>query len=147
MAITLAQIVDAVETTLGATPGLARSQTYDELSASIPNDVPLLQVYPESGECDAGTDTDRSTFRAGSRQYGFVIHADLFAGTIQPFGERMGTLIGLIDAIMDVLEAQTTTLFGLSAIRTMSWSWSRAIITYADTQYVAARFVITLRVF
>lgn len=144
--VTLAEIVDAVETTLSAAVGLTRSQTYDEITPSI-NDFPLLQVYPESGRCDVGGDSDRSTMRAGMRQYEFVVHADLFAGEVQPFGERLHTLVDMIDAMMDVLEAQTTTHFGLAAIRGMHWSWTRAIMTYGDKTYVGARFVITLRQF
>jgi hypothetical protein len=146
VAITLAQIVDAVETTLSAAVGLARSQTYDEITSSL-NDFPLLQVYPESWVCDPSGGTERSTFGGHARQHEAVIHADLFAGEVVPFGERMGTLVGMIDALMDVLEAQMSTFFGVAGIRALHWSWQRAVIDYGDKKYLAARFVITVTIF
>ena len=44
MSITLAQICNAVETTLGAATGLTYTQSYNELKEGM-NDTPTLQVY------------------------------------------------------------------------------------------------------
>lgn len=148
--ITLHQIVDGIETALSAATGLTRHLTHDEIPTGLPpNDFPLLMVYPESGEV-TDTETDRATFRGGARQYDFVVHADLYAGPVQPFGERMGTFVTMIDAMMDTLEDQTTaSFFGLEGVRAFHWTWARTIFTYGEgqPQYLGARFVIDVRVF
>jgi hypothetical protein len=51
MAITYAQINDAIEDKLGAAMGLARSQTYDELTDGM-TDTPTLQVYWQRDDTD-----------------------------------------------------------------------------------------------
>ena len=78
MAITIAQICDAIESTLGAAVTVARSESYDELTEGI-HDLPMLQVYPEGGNQDAGGNTDRASFQAGSRQTSVMIHVDYYA--------------------------------------------------------------------
>lgn len=154
MAITLAQICDAIEetlaeaTTLDVLPRRGRTQSYDELTESV-EDLPLLQVYPENGAQDPGGATDRTTFRGGVRQTEFTIHADYYAaarGT--SIGEEMGRLVNGIDAITDVLEGQDEKpYFGLVGIQAFSWRWDRVTFDYAGVAYVGARFAIVVRVF
>lgn len=150
MSITLAQICDAIETTLKAgttSTTIQKSQSYNELTEGV-EDLPLLQVYPESGRQDAGGRTDRYTFRGGERQTEFIIHADYYARERSHIGEDMALLVDGIDAIQNVMEAQDQKpYFGLDGLQAFSWSWSRVQIVYGQITYMGARFVITVRVF
>lgn len=149
MSITIAQIIDAIETTLSAAPTLARSMSYDELTEGI-NDTPLLQVYAEAGEQDPTTNTDRTTFRAGVRQTSLTINADYYAQQRKHIGEDMAALIDGIDAITNIFEAQDAKpYFNLDGIRAFHWSWQRVVFEYGDPaiNYVGARFTLTIRVF
>ncbi len=151
MAITIAQICNAIESTLGAATGISRSQSYDELTEGLPpGDLPLLQVYPETGEADVAGATDRSTFRAGVRQTELVIVADLYARQRSHIGEDMAALVDGVDAVIDVLEAQDTkNYFGLAGVQAVRWRFERVTFVYGDPQlpYVGARFYLTVRVF
>ncbi|NIP86511.1 MAG: hypothetical protein GTO03_13470 [Planctomycetales bacterium] len=160
MAITLAQIIDAVEDTLDGATTVVRSQSYDELTEGVhPADMPLLQVYPEANlGVDAGGGTsDRFTFggKGGDentplRQKEYAIHADYYAQQRSHIGEDMSALVDGIDAMETVLESQDVkNYFGLAGIRSFTWSWSRVTFVYGDPQmsYVGARFVINVRVF
>lgn len=149
MAITLGQILDAINTTLGAATIVNRSQSYDELTEGL-HDFPLLQVYPEAGTQDPSGGTDRTAFRGGVRQTEFTIHADYYARQRSHIGEDMNALVDGIDALTNIFEAQDTKpYFGLDGIQAFKWSWSRAVFTYGDpnVSYVGARFVLTVRVF
>ncbi len=154
MAITLAQIVDAIEGTLDNATTVVRSESYDELTEGV-QDVPLLQVYPESGEQDIASLTDRTTFGGSApttskpvRQTEFIIHADYYARQRSHIGEDMAALVNGIDALQNVLEGQDAKpYFGLSYIQAFHWRWERVIFTYASIDYMGARFYITVRVF
>ena len=149
--LTIAEICDAIDTTLGAATGISRSQSYDELTEGVhAGDLPLLQIYPDSGEADIESGTDRSTFRAGIRQTQFIIVADLYARQRSHIGEDMHALVDSIDAIIAVLEAQDTKdYFGQDGIQAFRWRFERVTFMYGDPQipYVGARFYLTIRVF
>jgi len=149
MAITLAQILNAIENTLGAAVGMARSESYDELTEGI-HDLPLIQVYPESGAQDPAGTTDRTTFRGGVRQTDLVINVDLYAQQRAHIGEDMSKLVDMIDAMQDIFEAQDIKpFFGLAGIQAFSWSWQRVVFQYGDPlrHYIGARFRLTIKVF
>lgn len=151
MAITIAQICDAIESTLGAATGITRSQSYDELTEGMPpGDLPLLQVYPEAGEADITGTTDRSSFRGGVRQTELIIIADLYAHQRSHMGEDMEILVDGIDAFIDVMEAQDTKdYFGLAGLQAFHWRFERVTFVYGNPQlpYVGARFYLTIRIF
>ena len=149
MSITIAQICDAIASTLSAATTTPRTQSYDELTEGV-NDVPMLQVYPENGNQDPSGNTDRTTFKAGVRQTMLTIHADYYAHQRVHIGEDMAALVSGIDALTDIFEAQDTKpYFGLEGIQAFSWSWQRVTFQYGDPQYsyVGARFIINVRVF
>ena len=149
MAVTLGQILNAIEATLATATTVNRSESYDELTEGI-HDFPMLQVYPEAGTQDPGGGTDRTTFRGGVRQTEFTIHVDYYARQRSHIGEDMSALVDGIDALQNVFEAQDTkSYFGLAGIRAFKWSWSRAVFTYGDpnVSYMGARFVLTIRIF
>ena len=147
MAITLAELCDGIESALDDATTLARSQSYDELTEGI-HDLPLLQVYPESGSQDPAGATDRTTFGAGVRQTEFVIHADYYARQRSHIGEDMAALVDGIDAMQDELEKQNGTRFGFDDSNlAFRWEWTRVQFTYNEANYMGARFIITVRVF
>ena len=148
MAITLGQIVDAIESTLDDATTLVRSQSYDELTEGI-HDTPLLQVYPQSGSQDPSGTADRTTFSAGVRQTEVIVHADYYAAERGAgIGEEMARLVDGIDAMTNVIEGQDEKpYFGLTGIKGFSWRWDRVTFDYGGVNYVGARFMITLRVF
>ena len=149
MNVTLAQILDAITTTLETATTNPRGESYDELTESIP-DLPLLQVYPESANQDPAGGTERTSFGAGVRQTSLVVNADYYARQRSDIGEDMAALVNGIDAITDVLEGQDKKpYFGLDGIKAFAWSWSRVVFLYGDPEqkYIGARFVITLRFF
>ena len=159
--VTIHQICDAIETTLGAATSLVRHQTFDDLSEGM-QDYPTLQVYPEANlGTDRDQETDRTAFMAATgtvkhRQKEYVIHADLFARQRSNLAEDMAQLVETVDEIEDILEAQVCPLFGLTVagaakgpIRSFRWSWQRVIFEYGDpvVKYMGARFILTLVVF
>ena len=147
--ITLAQMLNAVETTLSAALTTGQSQAYDQLTEGV-NDLPTLQVYPEDANQDAQYATDRTTFQAGCRQTSQTIFADYYARQRSHIGEDMKALVDGIDAITDIFEAQDhLPLFGLVGIKNFHWSWQRVVFTFGDEQvkYMGARFTIVLRVY
>ncbi len=152
MSITLAQICDAIEGTLStALPATGRSQSYDELTEGI-NDIPTLQVYPESGRQDAITGNAQHSFGGNIRVSEIIIHADYYASQRRHLSEDMKRMVDGIDLITNVLEAQKNTgeFFGLDGIKSFGpWSWSRVTFVYGDNSqpYIGVRFVIPVRVF
>ncbi len=146
---TIAQICNAIETTLGAATGLTYAHTYSELREGM-QDVPLLQVYPDSARQDPSGSADRTSFQAGVRQTDHVIFCDLYAKQRHEIGEDMAALVPLIDAIIAVLEAQNTkNYFGLDRLQAYAWSWQRVIFVYGDPAlpYIGARFTLNVRTF
>lgn len=146
--ISLVQILTAIRDTLAPAPTLVRTQGFDELSEGI-HDMPLLQVYPETGVQDPASDTDRTTFGAGVRQTDITIHADYYARQRSHMAEDMAALVAGVDAITNIMEEQDSQPFGLEGIKAFRWHWQRVKFLYGDPQlpYVGVRFVIVLRVF
>ena len=147
--ITLAQICNAIKTTLATAAEVDVSQSYNELTEAVV-DQKLLQVYPDSGQQDPSGSTDRTTFQAKVRQTSITILVDYYAKQRSNLGEDMAQLVDGIDAITNVFEAQDTKpYFGLDGIRAFSWSWQRATFEYGDPlqRLIGARFTIILRIF
>ena len=149
MSITIAQITDAVKTTLAADTGLNRAMSYNQLTEGM-NDLPALQVYPESVGQDPTGNADRTTFQAGRRQSSIIIHADLYARQRSHLGEDMAALVNRWDAAITILEAQNTKpYFGLDGLQAFAWTSQRVVFQYGDggLPYVGVRFILTFRVF
>lgn len=147
--LTLAQICNAIESTLGAATGMEATQSYDELTEGVGSaDTPMLQVYPDSGDCDASGSTDRTTFRGGKRQKHVTIHADLLARQRSHLAEDMEVSIDMIDAIIDIFEQQDTKpYFGQDGIKAFSWRWERVEYEYSGAKLAGARFYIAIWIY
>lgn len=150
MAITKAQICDAIADTLGDAASVARTQSFDELGESI-GDTPLLQVYPgTTWQQDPSGNTDRTTFGGGVRQTILVIHVDLYAHRRARMSEDMAALVNTSDEIETILEEQDKKpYFGLVGIQAFSWLATRVVFVYTDQEikYAGVRYAITIRVF
>lgn len=153
--VTIAQICDAIDTTLGevlvTASDLVKSHSYDELEEGI-QDQNTLQIYPEEQTpVSVGSETQQLTF--GSNPYideEIIIHCDYFARQRSHIGEDMGQLVTGIDAIRANLKTQNCpNPFDLVGIANFQWSWSRVVFAYGEPElkYVGARFRLVLRTF
>lgn len=149
--ITIAQMCDAIEGTLGAAASMERSQSYDELTDSVESaDTPLLQVYWENTECADASGTDRSSFQGGVRSKAFLFHADVLARQRSHIGEDMKKITEVAEEIQDILEGSaqdTKPYFGLDGIKAFRWRAERVQINYAGTPFMGARFMIWVWVY
>lgn len=149
--ISLAQICNAVEATLSAAlPATGRGQSYDQLTEGI-NDIPTLQVYPESGRQDATTGNAQKSFGGEIRVSEIIIHADYYASQRRHLSEDMKRMVDGIDLITNAIETQKNTndFFGLDGIKSIGpWSWNRVTFVYGDNAqpYIGVRFIIPVRV-
>jgi hypothetical protein len=138
---TLAEICDAVATTLSSATGLTRAQSYDEITETIP-ETPLLQVYPEEGEPDLQSYGSYRVERV-------VVHADLYPRPRSNIADDMAKVTTMTEALLVLLRAQkpTTgnTLFDVSFIVKFGWSWRRVIFERekGELKHIGTRFVFT----
>jgi len=147
MAWTIAETIDAVADTLGATTGITRTQSYNEIGDTVNDaDCPLLQVYLNDLACDPIGDTAQSTLNAELRQYTIPAIVDIYLGPQNQFSERNSESIDILDALVNKLEDQTgLSKFGVTHIRAFSYTWTRSLFVYNEINYVGARMTITLR--
>jgi len=151
--VTIGQICNAIATTLSATPGLVRTQSYNQLTEGM-NDLPTLQVYPENWETSMGSDTDRIAFVdpltgiPGHRYTEVVLFLDLHVRQRSQLDEDWGAAINMADALDNQLNLEgACPHFGLAGIRTFRWFAQRVIFGYAQVDYVGFRFTLTVRIF
>lgn len=155
-AITIAQICDAIETTLAAASGMNRTQSYDELTEGISaGDLPLLQVYWERlGPMDPSGGTDRLTYQGVVRHKLLTFHADVYAAQRSHIDEDMKKVVNCADAMLDVLEQQNVKpYFGLAGIK--AWqleSAAKGAFEYTSgprggVLYMGVRFILVIHVF
>lgn len=153
--VTVAQICDAIDTSLGAalvTAGiLIKSLSYNEIEEGV-NDPNTLQVYPEEQlTVSSGSATQKLTLT--DTPYiieEIVIHADYYARPRSNIGEDMAGLVAGIDAIRANLKGQNCpNPFDLTGIANFQWSWQRVVFTYGEPElkYVGARFRIVVTTF
>lgn len=153
--VTVEQICDAIDGTLGATliasGDLVDSQNFDQLTEGM-NDERVLQIYPEEqSPVSVGSGTQKLTF--GSTPYideEIVIHCDYYARQRSQIAEDMEQLVHGIDAIRANLKTQNCpNPFGLTGIANFQWSWQRVIFEYGspELKYIGARFRLVLRTF
>lgn len=149
MAVTLAQMNTAIETTLATAAGLTFSQDFNELTEGM-QDTPTLQVYWAGHRVDPTSQAAQRSFGAAVREKSFTFHADLYAQQRAHIGEDMAALLPVADAIETVLETQQTRpYFGLAEIKAIEdWEARLIIFEYGDPalKYIGSRFIIRVRV-
>lgn len=149
--VTEAQVCNAIESTLATATGINVTQSYNELTEGI-HDENLLQVYPESGEVSAVSNTDRRTFGSSSvvpkRHDESIYHVDYYATQRSNIGDDMAKLVPGITAIKAKLNEQNgKPYFGLSGIKSFKWRWERVVWDYGGVSYIGARFYLTITIF
>jgi hypothetical protein len=132
------------------------AQSYDEITEGMQN-TPVVQVWPTDSLTDATTDTDRTTFKGCVKhgQYQFTVRG--FARPRSQVGEDMEATVRMWDALEAILEEEgtdctgaggTCTFFGVSGIRSMSWSAaSPQVYVYGGAPYVGFEMTIQVDVF
>jgi len=149
--ITVEQICDAIAATLGAAAGINRTQSFDEVTEDYPNaDLPMLQVYPQGNEVDARSESDRHTFRAGSRINIMRFVADVVCRQRSHIGLDIAKQVEMWEAVETVLYAQTTKpYFALAGIKGFHWTTDLVWLQKGDPaiHYAAVRFTVTIEVF
>ena len=147
--VTIRAINDAIATTLGTATGMKVTHSYDELKEGIgPGDMPLLQVYFESIDCDKDVETERTTFQGKVRTKTLTYHADIYCRTRSHIGEDMAKTLEMTDEVVDIFETlDIKEYFDLEGIKAFDWRADRVVFNYADAQYMGVRFVITITVF
>ena len=148
--VSLAAICDAIAATLGTATGVTRTQSYSALQDDY-NDLPLLRVYPQSGETDAWSDSDRSTFRGRVRVTEYLIHADVICRQRAHLDEDMKKAVEMQAAVETVLDAQQTKPYlGDENIKAFRWRWELmdfALGGESPLHYLGVRFYIYVRIF
>ena len=149
MAITLAQMADAVRTTLEAADGIQSAASYDEIHEGINSiDCPRIEVYPERGDCDPSGNADRFAFNAGAQLSVIVINVDLYARQRSQLDEDLGAYVAEADALIDILQEQEKPpFFGVEGIQPFSWGFRRTSFRRSGALFAGARFEIRMRVF
>lgn len=153
MSVTIEQLCDAVATTLGAAASIVRTQSYDELTESYPpGDLPLMQVYPESGEQDPFSgQTAQSSFRGVTRVTEVLLHVDVPCRARSHLGLDMASVLSVVGEVVTILEAQKVKpYFGQDRIMGFRWQWQRVTFMRDGTpevKYLGFRVLLWLKVF
>lgn len=146
MSISIYNATEAIRSTLA---GAVDRATANETLTDGMNDLTAMQVYFERAEASAGSNTDRVTFGAAIRRSLWTFHVDVYARQRSHIGEDMAAVVNTADAVIDLLETQTTGApFGLAGIKTFRWTAERATFVYGDPElrYAGVRFIIVLSV-
>jgi hypothetical protein len=154
MSVTLAELCDAIANTIKVScvpAALTKVQSYDELTEGY-GDLPMAQVYPESGETDAFTSNDRTTFGASSRVTDVVIIVDVPCRKRNMPDEDMKAVVDTMEVVQTVLEAQRKKpYFGNSSVKGFKWRWERVTFRLGNADstnlYPGLKFRVTLKVF
>ena len=149
MAVTIAQICDAIKGVIGGLTEVTRSQSYNELTEGVnAGDTPLVQVYWQAMAMAPPGRTDRTTFGAGIRNKELTFHVDVYAQQRAHIGEDMASLVTVFDAILTALEAQDQKpYFGLDGLKAFSVTAQRVTFDYGGAQYVGCRAILTVWVY
>lgn len=149
MGIDLLQVCSDIKDTLEAASGIVKAQSIEDLTEGY-EDLPLLQVYFESGETDTMTGGDRSTFRAGTRVSDTLVYADVICTQRSHLDQDMTKIAEMLAAVEEVLEEQQVKpYFGNASIKGFSWSWRRVNFDRGEQgiTYPGLRFSINVKVF
>ncbi len=143
----ISQVCADIATTLGTVAGIVHAQSYDELTEEYP-DVPMLQVYPWSGETDPSGGTDRTTFRAGVRQTDTLFYVDVPCRQRGNIDQDMAAVVAMQVLMQTKLEAQKTkSYFGNATIKAFSWRWELVTFKPGAFDFVGFRLFLTVRQF
>ena len=145
--VDLADLCDAIATTLDEIDELKRVESYNELKEDF-RDTPMAQVYPESGETDVTSGTDRSGYRGGKRSVDTLFYVDIPCNQRSHLAEDMQATMEIIDLVEAKLTEQNTKpYFGHPDIMSFRWRWERITFERSGGLYVGVRFQLWVRTF
>ena len=148
----LSEVCDAVAATLGTAVGIKQTESFDELMESeAADDLPALQVYPESSPGDPTVWGDRTAFRGGTRVTEFLLNMDIYVAVRGELKENMANVTNMMDAMITVLQAagrDAPPFFGVGSepIKAFKWGFRRATFRYSKQLYAGVRFMLTIRI-
>jgi hypothetical protein len=146
--VTIYTIVNAVKNAVDGISGY--SATANETLTDGMNDLPMIQVYPETGQTNASGNTDRASFRAGIRRTSLIVNVDVYCRQRAHIGEDMAAIANAADAVQTKLEENLTGApFDVAGVKTFQWSWQRVMFVYGDPQisYAGIRFELSFSIF
>ena len=149
--VTIMNVVDAIEATLGAATGIVRSESMDELSEGTP-DLPLLQVYWSGLTVSLDSETDVFGFGDASNQpirhYQHRIFVDILASARSHLDQDYEAIATTAEAVITVLDSENAPpYFGQAGIK--AFSYTAEAIGWEDTEpiIVGERFIIMVHLF
>jgi hypothetical protein len=145
--VTNAAIINAIVAQLEADFPALRVQGPSNITEGIPQ-VPLLQIYPESGEAAAGQQTDQNTFQRGLVISSLTLVMDLYARKRSEIGTDMEVQLEWIDHLDQWLLELDRPYFGIDVVQALKWQWTRSIFTYNNNEtFAGSRFTLSITCF
>lgn len=146
--ITEATVCDAIADTFRTQIPSLSVQSYNQLTDGIP-ELPLLQVYWWKFIEDATTDSDRAASKHTMTVSDDTYRLDLYAKTRSELREDMPAVMDMLSKMREAFYAQTTTYFGLDAIKSAKWQGQFGLLKYGEPKisYAGARITLTIRIF
>lgn len=142
----LSTLLDNIKNTLLEATSLEIAQSYDELTANIPQ-TPTLQVYPDRcSPVSIGSGTDRITFGSANKnaviRKSYTIHADLFVAQRHYIAQDMKVLVEVSEEFDEILGAQEKcNIFGDSNVSHFKWEWRRVLFDYSGKDYIGIKYI------
>ena len=146
--ITLTQIGTAISGVI-ASDATGINEVQDAALSESIQDLPLVQVYWQTEETEAGTQTERFTFGGGVQQSDMEFYADVYVKQRGQLDEDIPAVTDYAEKVREALKLQKTAnpFFGLSGIKAFHWRAERVTFDYSSVQYAGIRYTITVKVF
>lgn len=142
MSVTCAAICDAIVAHLEDAPGIARGQSYDELTEGM-NTTPTIQCYLQ-----ASNTPYQFTFRQGVRLTEALFHLEAVAAQRSDLKADMKVLMQTIDAIQTELEKEREgPVFGVAGTQWVNWHGERVSYTYSGIDYMGWRWYLETKIY
>lgn len=149
MAITYAQIMNAMKTTLAAVPGVVKVEAYDNLSESI-QDMPLIRLYPEKAAV-LSEEAGQNTFGKGVQTTNLIVKGQVYVRQRSHIDEDHKAQIDMLDIISTTLESLSRPYFGVQGVQALGWEFELVTFTQGEgqsiTRYPGLNFTLRLKIF
>lgn len=148
--VPLRTISEAIAKAIGTSSLFKQAQARTRLTEGIP-ETPLAQVYFESQDTSANSNTDRRSFGSTAqppiKQSTVVYHIDIYAAQRNNIGADMAAIEDTVDEVDRILDSETRSpFFGVDGIKSFKYRIERVVFDYASVKYAGARFIITMTV-
>lgn len=142
MMVNFSTICNAIVAHLEDAPGVARGQSYDELTEGM-NTTPTIQCYLQSHSTPF-----QYTFRQGSRITKALFYLEAVAAQRSDLKADMKVLMQLIDAIQTEIEKEHEgPVFGVAGTQWVDWRGERVGYNYAGIEYMGYRWYLDTTIY